>query len=70
MSVISGPRGFVGMGVGGPPGARPMAPRGPPTQPRPLMDFGEQMDGTAYLPDQMHMQVQVVDINRMRHLVV
>jgi len=40
------------MGAGGPLGGRPMAPRGP-LQPRPLMDFGEQLEGTAYLPDQM-----------------
>ena len=47
----SGPRGFVGMGVGGPPG-RPMGPRGAITQPpRPLMDFGDQTVFSS--PDQM-----------------
>ena len=40
------------MGAGGPLGGRPMAPRGP-LQPRPLMDFGEQLEGTVYPPDQM-----------------
>lgn len=64
-----GPRGFLGVGVGGPPGARPMAPRGPPTQPRPLMDFGEQLDATAYPPDQMHMQVYMYR-SRVKHSVV
>lgn len=49
----AGPRGFAGMGVGGPPGARPMGPRGMPMQPRPLMDFGEQPDGTVLPPEQM-----------------
>jgi len=41
------------MGVGGPPGVRPMAPRGGTMQPRPLMDFGEQLDGTSFFPEQM-----------------
>lgn len=51
-----GPRGFAGMGVGGPPGVRPVAPRGVPLQPRPLMDFGEQPDGTVLPPEQMQVQ--------------
>ena len=47
----TGPRGFVGMGVGGPPG-RPMGPRSAITQPpRPLMDFGDQTVFSS--PDQM-----------------
>ena len=33
-----------------------MAPRGGPMQPRPLMDFGEQLDGTALPPEQMQVQ--------------
>ena len=41
------------MGVGGPSGVRPMAPRGGKMQPRPLMDFGEQLDGTTFFPEQM-----------------
>lgn len=41
------------MGVGGPPSVRPMGPRGGNMQPRPLMDFGEQLDGTAFYPEQM-----------------
>lgn len=42
------------MGLGGPPGVRPMAPRGGAMQPRPLMDFGsEQPDGTAFFPEQV-----------------
>lgn len=49
----SGLRGFAGMGVGGPPGMRPMAPRGGAMQPRPLMDFGEQPDGAAFFAEQM-----------------
>ena len=44
------------MGVGGPPGVRPVAPRGVPLQPRPLMDFGEQPDGTVLPPEQMQVQ--------------
>ena len=32
---------------------RPMAPREGTMQPRPLMDFGEQLDGTAFFPEQM-----------------
>lgn len=47
------------MGVGGPPGVRPVAPRGVPLQPRPLMDFGEQPDGTVLPPEQVQMQVQM-----------
>lgn len=49
----AGPRSFAGMGVGGPPGVRPVAPRGVPLQPRPLMDFGEQPDGTVLPQEQM-----------------
>ncbi|RMX40076.1 hypothetical protein pdam_00002277 [Pocillopora damicornis] len=53
----AGPRGFAGMGVGGPPGVRPVAPRGVPLQPRPLMDFGEQPDGTGLPPEQMQQHI-------------
>ena len=56
----SGPRGFVGMSVGGPPG-RPMGPRGAITQPpRPLMDFGDQAVFSS--PDQM--QVCIIPTTR------
>lgn len=57
----AGPRGFAGMGVGGPPSVRPMGPRGGNMQPRPLMDFGEQLDGTAFYPEQMQAGLVGVD---------
>ena len=56
------------MGQGGPPGVRPMGPRGVGMQPRPLMDFGEQPDGTAFFPDQVQvcmMQVSNAFIARL-----